>query len=168
MDSTSKLGALTSSFLSSCNGRKSFSTKKKSCLGSMGEKVEKKKEELEGCRRSITEDRVSKWIKKLKHWRKHLFLGILIQIASKRLQAFVQYVAKTMQIPARWLARICRERQMPSADVSEAHCHWATTKHAVCQRGALLSCCWLLAMTTEKYWYSSGSGIDPHSSLQDS
>lgn len=29
-------------------------------------KVEKKKEELEGCRGSITEDKVSKWIKKLR------------------------------------------------------------------------------------------------------
>lgn len=35
MDSTSKLGALTASFLSSFNGR--------SCLGSLGKKVEKKK-----------------------------------------------------------------------------------------------------------------------------
>lgn len=74
MDSTSKLGALTASFLSSFKGRKSFSTKKTSCFGSMGKKVEKKKEELEGCRGSITEDRVSKWIEKLKHWRKASFL----------------------------------------------------------------------------------------------
>lgn len=47
--------------------RKSFSTEKTSCLGSIGEKVEKKKEELEGCKGNITEDRVSKWMKKLKH-----------------------------------------------------------------------------------------------------
>lgn len=45
--------------------------------------MEKKKEELEGCRGTITEDRVSKRIKK------HLILGILIWIGSKRLQAFV-------------------------------------------------------------------------------
>lgn len=61
--------------------------------------MEEKKEELEGCRGSIAEDRVSKRTKK------HLFLGILIWIGSKRLQA------ETTQIPACCLGGICRERQ---------------------------------------------------------
>lgn len=67
--------------------------------------MEKKKEELEGCRGTVTENRVSKRIKK------YLFLGVLIQIESKRLQAFVWHVAETMQIPACCLGRIGRERQ---------------------------------------------------------
>lgn len=69
----------------------------------MGDKSEE--EELEGCRDIITEDRVSKRIKK------HLFLGILIGIGSKRLQAFIWHVAETVQIPACCLGEICRERQ---------------------------------------------------------
>lgn len=67
--------------------------------------MEKKKEELEGCRGIVTEDRVSKGIKE------HLFLDILIWIGSKRLQAFVWRVAETTQIPACCLGGICRERQ---------------------------------------------------------
>ncbi|KAL2305803.1 hypothetical protein Nmel_003693 [Mimus melanotis] len=67
--------------------------------------MKKKKEELEGYRGTITEDRVSKRIKK------HLFLGILIGIGSERQQALVWHVAETTQIPACCSGGICRERQ---------------------------------------------------------
>lgn len=68
-------------------------------------KQEKKKEELEGCRGRVTGDKVSERIEK------HLFLGILLWIGSKRLQSLVWHVAETTQIPACCLGGICRQRQ---------------------------------------------------------
>lgn len=129
----------------------------------MGEKVEKKKILRIG-------GRASQRIGQLKVQRSYGTEGSIFSLAfwygwqQKRLQAFVQHVLETMHIPAPWLARLCKGRQRLSADISEAHCHWATATRTAEQRGALISCSWLLAVTTEKWQHSSGSGIDPHSS----
>lgn len=112
--------------------------------------MEEKKEELEGFRGTVTEDRVSKRVKK------HLFLGILLWMGSKRLQAFVWHVAETTQIPACCLGGICRERQ-------ECWSFWNAAS-----RGPAWSSDKLLLAAGHDQRNSSGSGIDPHSSLQDS
>lgn len=111
----------------------------------MGDKSEE--EELEGCRDIITEDRVSKRIRNI---------FSLIGIGSKRLQAFIWHVAETMQIPA-WMRFAGRGRNAGVSEMQQAACRgpmWNSNKL-------------LLAMTREQR-YSSGSGTDPHSSLQDS
>lgn len=53
-------------------GEGAFQLKERVVLSVWVTKVEKKKEELEGCRGTVTENRLSRRIKK------HLFLGILI------------------------------------------------------------------------------------------
>lgn len=59
-----------------------------------------KKEEVEGCRGSMT-GQGKQVDKEAKPQGSIFFLGLLIQIASKRPQAFVWHVAERMQIPAR-------------------------------------------------------------------
>lgn len=114
MDSTSKRGVLTAWFLTGFSGRKSFSTQRTSCLVVSVCDKDGEKEGRAG-RGRVTEDTVSKRIKK------HLFLGILIWIQSKRLQAFVWQVAETVQIlPPAWVGFAGRGR---SAEVSEMHHH---------------------------------------------